>query len=290
MIPASFDYHAPDTLDDAIGLLAELGEDAKVLSGGMSLLPLLKLRLGEASDLIDIGRIPDLAYVREADGFVEIGGATTETALEEAGLVRDRLPILHDTAIVIADPLVRNRATVGGNLAHGDPANDHPATMLAVRAEVEATGPDGTRTIAIDDFFRGLFWTALEPGEILTAIRIPAPPPRSGGAYLKMERKVGDYATAAVAAQLTVAEDGTVERAGIALTNAGSTPVRAEEAEGLLVGETPDEATIDEAARKAAGAGSPSADWRGSVEYKRNVARVLAGRAIRRAIERAERS
>lgn len=287
MIPASFDYHAPETLEEAVALLGSLGEDAKVLSGGMSLLPLLKLRLGEASDLVDIGRIPDLAYVREEDGVLKIGGATTETELERSGVVRARLPILVDTAEVIADPLVRNRATVGGNLAHGDPANDHPATMTALNAEVEVTGPDGARTIPIDDFFQGLFWTAIEPGEILTEIRIPMPPERAGGAYVKMERKVGDYATAASAVQLALAGDGTVGSVRIALTNAGPTPVRVTEGEAALTGRVPDADAIAEAARKAGEAAEPSADWRGSVEYKKEMARVLTGRAIEKAVERA---
>lgn len=287
MIPAAFDYHAPGSLEEAIGLLQELGEDAKVLSGGMSLLPLLKLRLGEATDLVDIGRIPGLAYVKDEGGTLRIGGATTEAELEGSEVVRERFPILVDTAEVIADPVVRNRATVGGNLAHGDPANDHPATMTALGAEIEATGPNGKRTIPVDDFFRGLFWTALEPGEILTEIRIPMPPERSGGAYMKLERKVGDYAIAAVAAQLTLGADGTVETVRIALTNAGSTPIRAIDAESALTGKKPNEAAIAAAAQKAGEAATPSADWRGSVEYKKEMARVLTTRALAKAVERA---
>src|SRR5215469_9833362 len=173
MIPAPFEYHAPRTLDEALALLAEHRDDAKVLSGGQSLLPLLKLRLGSAGHLVDIGKIPDLEYVREDGGYLKIGGRTRETALEHSDLIRKKYHILADTAAVIADPLVRNLATVGGNLAHGDPANDHPATMLALGAQVVARGPGGSRTIAIDDFFRGLYQTALAPDEILTAIRIP---------------------------------------------------------------------------------------------------------------------
>src|SRR5438445_75175 len=176
MIPAGFDYHAPSTLSEAVALLSRYGEGAKVLSGGQSLLPLLKLRLGHAEHLVDIGRIPGLEYVKEEGGVLRIGGRTRESALEQSELIRSRYPILYDTVRVIADPLVRNLATVGGNLAHGDPGNDHPATMLALGAQVVATGPSGERVIPIDKFFLGLFTTALQPDEILTEIRIPTAP------------------------------------------------------------------------------------------------------------------
>jgi len=287
MIPASFDYHAPQSLEEALALLQQHGDEAKVLSGGQSLLPLLKLRLGAAGHLVDIGRIPGLEYIKEEDGVLRIGGRTRESALEHSNLVRTKYPLLADTAAVIADPLVRNLATVGGNLAHGDPANDHPATMLAYRAEVVATGPNGARTIPIDEFFQGLFATALQPEEILTEIRIPQPPARSGGAYVKLERKVGDFATAAAAVQVTLAAGGEVERAGIGLTNAGPTPLRAAEAERFLTGKSPTDDVIAEAARLAASAASPNADRRGAVEYKRQMARVLTARAIKKAIQRA---
>ena len=287
MIPSAFDYHAPGTLDEAVALLERLGDEAKVLSGGQSLLPLLKLRLGDAGHLVDIGRIPGLTGIAEADGYLRIGGATREADLERSDLVREKYPILLDTAAVIADPLVRNRATVGGNLAHGDPANDHPATMLALEAEVVARGPGGERTIPVTDFFTGLFATALAPAEILTEIRIPIPPPRSGGAYVKLERKVGDFATAAAAAQVTLGGAGEIARVGIGLTNAGPTPIKATAAEQHLLGRQPDEAAVAEAARLAAAATSPSADRRGSAEYKRDMARVLTGRAITRAVQRA---
>jgi carbon-monoxide dehydrogenase medium subunit len=287
MIPAAFDYHAPGSLADALALLDRHGEDAKVLSGGQSLLPLLKLRLGQAGHLVDIGRIQGLSYIKEEGGVLKIGAATTEAMLERSDLIRAKYPILLDTALVIADPLVRNRATVGGNLAHGDPANDHPATMLAVGAEVVARGPKGERVIPIDQFFVALFTTALAPNEILTEIRIPAPPPRSGGAYEKLERKVGDFATAAAAAFVVLGENGAVERAGIGLTNAGPMPVRAREAEEYLKGKQPDDATIAAAARLAAKAAAAGADRRGSVEYKREMARVMTARALNRAVRRA---
>jgi len=285
MIPASFDYHAPQTLEEAVALLQQHKDEAKVLSGGQSLLPLLKLRLGVAGHLVDIGRIPGLEYIKEEGGVLKIGGRTRESALERSDLVRTKYPLLADTADVIADPLVRNLATVGGNLAHGDPANDHPATMLAYRAEVVATGPNGARTIPIDQFFLGLFTTALEPDEILTEIRIPAPQARTGGSYVKLERKVGDFATAASAVQLTLGAGGEVASVGIGLTNAGPTPLRAADAEQYLTGKQPSADVIAEAARHASAIASPNADRRGAIEYKRQMARVLTARAIQRAIQ-----
>ena len=287
MIPAPFDYHAPGSLAEAIGLLQQHGDDAKVLSGGQSLLPLLKLRLASAAHLVDIGRIPGLDYIKEEGGYLKIGGRTRESALERSEVIKAKYPILHDTALVIADPLVRNRATVGGNLAHADPANDHPATMLALGAEVVAAGAGGERVIPITQFFTGIFSTALRPGEILVEIRIPVPPPRSGGAYVKLERKVGDFATAAAAAQVTIGADGKVARAGIALTSAGPTPIKATAAEQFLLGKVPDGAAIAQASKLASDAASPSADRRGSVEYKREMARVLTARALTTAVARA---
>src|SRR5262245_26338249 len=282
------DYHEPGTLKEAIDLLGRYKEDAKVLSGGQSLLPLLKLRLGSAGHLVDIRKIPGLEYIKEEGGFLKIGGRTREAALEHSDLVQKKYPLLADTVAVIADPLVRNLATVGGNLAHGDPANDHPATMLAYRAEVVAAGPKGSRTIPIDQFFTGLFQTALAPDEILTEIRIPAPPPKSGGAYLKLERKVGDFATAAAAAQVTLGANGTIEKVGIGLTNVGPTPIKATAAEQLLKGKKPDADAIAAASKLAAQATSPSADRRGSVEYKKEMARVLTARALAKAVARAQ--
>ena len=287
MIPATFDYHAPGSLADAITLLDKLGDDAKVLAGGMSLLPMLKIRLAQVGHLVDIARIPGLDYIKEEGGALRIGAGTRESALERSDLIRTKYPILLDTALVIADPVVRNRATAGGNLAHGDPANDHPATMLALGASVVARGPKGERTIPVDQFFKGLFTTALAANEILTEIRIPTPPARSGGAYVKLERKVGDFATAGAAAQVTLAANGTIEKAGIGLTNAGPTPIKAVDAEKFLTGKKPDDATLQEAGRLAAKATNPSADRRGSVEYKREMARVLTVRALKAAVRRA---
>ena len=287
MIPAAFEYHAPTSIGEATALLAQLGEDAKILSGGQSLIPLMKLRLAGPSHVVDINGIPDLAYIRETDGFLRIGGLTREADLEVSELIRTRYPLLHDTSKVIADPLVRNLATLGGNLAHGDPANDHGATMLALGAEIVAVGPRGERRIPIAAFFTGPFTTSLGAGEILIEILIPMPAARSAGAYLKMERKVGDFATAAVAVQVTLAANGTCERAGIGLTNVGVTPIKAERAEAALRGARPDDATIKRAAQLAAEAAQPSADLRGSVEYKKDLVSVLTTRALRRAVERA---
>jgi aerobic carbon-monoxide dehydrogenase medium subunit len=285
MIPARFDYVAPPTLEEALSILAAEGEEAKVLTGGQSLLPLLKLRLAAFRVIVDLNRIPELAYLR-SNGDLRIGALAREADLEGPE-IRTRFPILADTAAVVADPLVRNRATICGNLAHADPANDHPATMLALDAVVVARGPSGERTIAIDEFFTGLFSTALAPDEIVTELRIPKPAPRSGGAYFKLERKVGDFATAAVAVQVTLAEDGSLARAGIGLTNVGPTPIRAREAEQYLCGREPRDEVIAEAARLGAAAARPSADLRGSAEYKRDLVRVLGARALRRAVARA---
>ncbi len=287
MIPAAFSYSAPTSIGEATSLLAQHGDDAKILSGGQSLIPLMKLRLAAPRHLIDINRIPGLAYIREADGALRIGALTRESDLEESDLIRTRYPILLDTSRVIADPLVRNLATVCGNLAHGDPANDHPATMLALGAEVVATGHGGERRIPVAALFTGPFTTTLEAGEILTEIRIPVPPPRSGGAYLKLERKVGDFATAAVAAQVTLGSSGTCERVGIGLTNVGPTPLAAGRAEAFLRGKRPDEGTIKEAARLAALEAQPTSDFRAPAEYKRDLVRVLAARALKKAVARA---
>jgi len=287
MIPAAFEYHAPTSVGEATALLVRLGEDAKILSGGQSLIPLMKLRLAGPRHVVDINGIPDLAYVREEGGVLRIGGLTRESDLEASELVRTRYPLLPHTSRVIADPLVRNLATVGGNLAHGDPANDHGATMLALGAEVVAAGPAGERRIPIASFFTGPFQTALRPEEILVEVRVPVPAPRSGGAYLKMERKVGDFATAAVAAQVTLGSDGACQRAGIGLTNVGPTPIRAAAAEAFLLNKPLDAGTIAQAASLAADAAEPVGDRRGSEAYKRDLVRVLAARALEKAARRA---
>jgi carbon-monoxide dehydrogenase medium subunit len=285
MIPAPFDYHRPASLDEAVALLSRHGEDARVLAGGMSLLPALKLRLGGFGHLVDIGRIPGLEYIREEGGMLRIGAGTRQRLLEESASAK-RFGALADAIPLIADPLVRNRGTFGGNVANGDPANDCPAIVVALGAELVARGPKGERTIPAGGFYKDLFVTALGNGEILTEIRIPLPGPRSGSAYRKLKRKTGDYALAAVAANVVL--DGVVKQAGIALTNAGPTPVEAVDAMKFLVGKAPDDSVIAEAARLTAQAARPSGDRRGSAEYKREMARVLAGRALKAALERAK--
>lgn len=292
MIPGSFDYHAPTSLKEAVQLLDDLGEDAKVLAGGHSLIPLMKLRLAEPTHLVDINGLTDLDYIKEEDGYLCIGAMTREVALEESELIADKYPILKDTSKVIADPLVRNLATVGGNLAHGDPANDHPATMLALGAEVVVNGPGsllsgGARTIPLDDFFVGPLMTAISSNEILTEIRIPIAEGKSGGAYIKLERKVGDFAIAGAAVALQFDGD-TCSSAGIALTNVGPTPIRATEAQDALVETSVSSGDIDQAAELAAAASQPVADHRGSEEYKRAVVKTLTARAIQSAKDRAE--
>jgi carbon-monoxide dehydrogenase medium subunit len=288
MIPRSFEYFAPHTLEEAVSLLGELGQEAKILSGGQSLIPMMKLRLATPPYIIDINRLPDLNYISELNGFLRIGALARESDFEVSPTIMSRYPILMDTTVVIADPLVRNQATACGNLAHGDPANDHPATMLALGASIIAIGPRREREIPIESFFTSLFTTALQPDEILKEIRVPIPPPFSGGAYLKIKRKVGDYAAAGVAVQITLNGAGVCHRAGIGLTNVGFTPLKAKEAEAFLIGHTLDETTIKRAAEIAAGEAQPIDDIRGSAEYKRDLVRVLTARAIKRAAHRAK--
>ncbi len=287
MIPPAFEYLRPKTIPEAIAFLQQYGDDAKILSGGQSLIPMMKLRLARPAYLIDINRISGLSYIKEADGYLKLGALTREAELESSPLIRSRYPIILDTAHVIADPQVRNLATLAGNLAHGDPANDHPATMLALGAKVVATGVVGERVINIEDFFLSLFTTALHQDEIVTEIRVPVPPPRSGGAYFKLERKVGDFATAAVAAQVTLDHQGVCQAAGIGLTNVGATPLKAVRAEEFLRGKELDDANILQAARLAGDEARPSSDLRGPADYKKGLVKELTRRALARASERA---
>ncbi len=289
MIPPPFEYLSPNQVSEAISLLQKHGEEAKILAGGHSLIPAMKLRFAMPEYLIDISGIDGLEYIHEKDGQLKIGAMTRESSLEESNLIKDNYPLLLDTVKMIADPQVRNMATVGGNLAHGDPANDHPATMIALRASVAVEGPNGRREIGIDDFFPDFFTTALEDNEILTEIRIPASQPGSGGAYQKIERKVGDYATAAVACQLSLEADGKIQQIGIGLTNVGPVPIRSVGAEGNLRGKTPDDSLIQESGRLAAEECNPVDDLRGSADYKRDLVNELTQRAIKISIERAER-
>ena len=286
MIPGEFNYHSPSTVQEAVALLVQHGDEAKLLAGGQSLIPAMRFRLAMPETLIDLNNITDLGYIREENGHLAIGAMTRESALEASAVVQNKYALLADAAEVIADPVVRNMATVGGNIAHADPANDHPAVMLAYGVEVVAEGPNGRRTISIDDFFVDLFEQSLANNEILTEIRIPTPAANSGGAYVKMERKVGDYAISAAAVQLTM-DGNTCTAARIALTNVNPVPMRSKGAEQALIGQTLSDAVIEAAGKAAAAECDPSADLRGSADYKRDITRVLTKRAIRKAMERA---
>jgi carbon-monoxide dehydrogenase medium subunit len=287
MIPASFDYETPTTIREAIDLLEKYGDEAKILSGGHSLIPMMKLRLATPGYIIDINNIPGLDYIKEEGGLVKIGALVRETEVEHSAILKKSFPIFADVTKLIADPQVRNQATIAGNLAHGDAANDHPAVMLALRANIAITGPTGTRVIPIDEFFFGFYTTAIQPNEILTEIQIPIPPKGTGSAYSKLERKVGDYATAGVAVQLTIDGKGICTAVGIGLTNVNPVPLRAERAEAALLGKPVNDTTISEAAKFAAEDCNPSSDLRGSEEYKRAMVNVLVKRMIVQAAERA---
>jgi aerobic carbon-monoxide dehydrogenase medium subunit len=285
MIPGEFNYLSPSTVQEAVAMLADSGPDAKILAGGQSLIPAMRFRLAVPSALVDINRLKDLQYIREDNGHLAIGALTRESSVEDSDVVNGRYAMLADAAKVIADPVVRNMATVGGNLAHADPANEHPAVMLAYNASIVVTGSSGTRTIPIDNFFLGLFACDLREGEILTEIRIPKPGPQTAGAYVKLERKVGDYAISAVAVQLTV-QGGVCTAARIGLTNVNPVSMRAKNAEQALIGNRISDETIEAAGKAAASECDPSPDLRGGVDYKRDITRVLTKRAIHAALER----
>ena len=287
MIPGKFEYLVPTTLDEAVSMLDKHGDDAKILAGGQSLIPAMRFRLAMPEILIDINRLDGLSYVKEENGHLAIGAMTREVDIDDSELVKQKYQLLAETAKVIADPIVRNLSTVGGNLAHADPANDHPATMLAYGAEIVAVGPGGERTIPIDEFFVDLFENSLVDNEILKEIRIPTPPANSGGCYVKIERKVGDYAIAAVAVQLILDGD-TCTSARIGLTNVSPKPIRAAGAEAALVGKSLTVENIKAAGIAASQDCDPSADLRGSVDYKRDLVRIITTRAIRTAMARAK--
>lgn len=287
MIAQSFQYESPGTLAEAIALLNQYGDEAKVLSGGHSLIPMMKLRFASPGYLIDINGIPGLSDIKEENGVVRIGALAREADLEHSALLAAHFPIFKDVTKLIADPQVRNMGTLGGNLAHGDAANDHPAVMIALRASVIITGADGEREVPIDEFFYGFYMTAIQQGEILTEIRLPVPAAGSGNAYHKLERKVGDYATSGVAVQLTIGSDGIVTAAGIGLTNVNPVPLRATRSEEALIGKPLTEENILLAAQYASEDCNPSADLRGSEDYKRHVTGVLVKRMIKKAAERA---
>lgn len=289
MIPPRFEYFAPRSLEEAVSLLDRFAGEAKVLAGGQSLLPVMKLRLAEPKALVDINRIADLAYIREDERFLRIGALARTNDLNDSPLLARRYPVLTDAASVIADPLVRNMGTVGGNVSHGDPANDLPACMLALRAQFVVRGPRGVRTIPATEFYRDTFVTALEPNEILTEVQIQRHRRWQGNAYLKLEKRVGDFPIVGVAANLVLNVKGAVEEAGIGLTAVGPTALRATKAEGHLVGRTPTDAELGYAAEIARDLAQPTSDLRGPAEYKSSMVQVFCRRALRRAADRALR-
>lgn len=279
MIPAAFDYIVPKTLPEAVAELVKHGDEAKILAGGHSLIPLMKLRLSTPSFVVDIGRIKDLNYIREEDGHIAFGALTTHHDIEFSELVKGKLPLLSSAASQIGDPQVRNRGTIGGAAAHADPFGDFPACLLALDAELRVVGPRGERTIAAKDFFVETFTNAMEPQEVLREIRVPTPPEGSAGTYLKFSRRSQDWAIVAVAAQVTV-RGHNVERVAIGLTGMGSRPLRGSAVEQALRGKPAHDEELRAAAARAAEGTNPPRDLNGSPEYRRHLATVLTRRAL----------
>jgi carbon-monoxide dehydrogenase medium subunit len=282
MIPGPFSYHRPTTVADAVKLLSTLGDEVRPLAGGHSLVPMMKLRLASPDHLVDLHGIAGLKGVRREGNKIVIGAMTTQHELLASDEIGKSLPILHETALLIADPQVRYRGTIGGNVANGDPGNDMPALMLTLGAFYRLEGPAGGRDIAASEFYQGAYFTALEPGEILTAISIPAPAAGHGYAYEKLKRKIGDYATAAAAVLLTMA-GGKVATCSIGLTNLHETPLLATDAAKAVIGTSLDAATLKKAAAAAVAIMSPAADARGPVEYRKHVGGIMVTRALSRA-------
>jgi carbon-monoxide dehydrogenase medium subunit len=286
MIPGPFAYHRPASVKEAVSLLGSLGEDARAIAGGHSLIPMMKLRLASPAHLIDLAGVADLKGIREDGRDIVIGAMTTQHEVIESELLGKKIPILRETSFVIADPQVRYVGTLGGNVANGDPGNDMPAVMMCLNASYHAAGKSGERRIAAREFYQGAYFTALEPGEIVTAIHIPAPAAGHGYAYEKLKRKVGDYATAAAAVVLTMS-GGKVASCSIGLTNVAETPLWAEEAAKILTGSTLDAATVKKAVTAAEAITSPATDSRGPAAYRTKMAGVMLTRALARAKERA---
>jgi carbon-monoxide dehydrogenase medium subunit len=287
MIPGAFAYHRPKSVQEAVALLADLGDDARPLAGGHSLIPMMKLRLAEPANLVDLSGIGDLKGIRTDGGDVVIGAMTTQHAVIASDALAKTLPILAEAAHVIADPQVRYMGTIGGNVANGDPGNDMPAVMIALDATYVLSGKAGERGVAARDFYQGTYMTALKPGEILSAIRVPTPPAGHGYAYEKLKRKIGDYATAAAAVILTMT-GGKVTSCAIGLTNVAERPLFAKEAGDILTGSTLDPATVKRAVAAAEAITSPASDTRGPAEYRTKMAGVMLSRALARAKTRAK--
>jgi carbon-monoxide dehydrogenase medium subunit len=288
VIPRPFEYHAPKSLPDALSLLGQYGDEAKLLAGGHSLLPMMKLRFAEPGHLIDLGRIPGLKTIQQVGDTIRIGAMASENELIHSPLLNEKLPLLVEAAKQISDPQVRAKGTLGGDIAHGDPGNDHPALMLALGASFVLIGPKGERSVPADGFFLGLYSTQLEPNEILREIRIPVPPAGSGGCYSKLKRKTGDFATAGAAVLLQMKGDTVVE-VRVALTNLAPMALKATAAEAALRGRPLTDAAIAEAARQAMAICTPTDDLRGSAEYKTAMAGEMVQRALRQAAARATR-
>ena len=289
MTSGQFEYFAPKSVGQCTALLKRYGSRAKVLAGGMSLVPLMRLRLATPPYLIDINRVAGLSYIRETKGWLHVGSLTRHHALETSRLVKQRVPLLSETASWIGDPQVRNRGTIGGALAHSDPSGDWGATILALRGEMKVRGPGKERTIPADRFFVDTFESALKGNELLLDVAIPLPHSRSGGSYMKLERKSGDFATVGVASQVSLDDKGACNYAGIGLTAVGMTNLRAKKAEAALLGTEPSERVIEEAAVAASEDASPTADpLRGSVEYKREMTKVFTRRGLALAVKRAK--
>jgi carbon-monoxide dehydrogenase medium subunit len=287
MYPASFEYHRAATVEEAVGLLTRYKDDAKLLAGGHSLIPMMKLRLAQPKHLIDIGRVGGLAGIKEEGGHFAIGALTTHYAVESSAAVRQKCPMLSEAAALIGDPQVRNYGTVGGSVAHSDPAADWPAIMLALGAEIKAVGPKGVRTIKVDDFFKDLFTTALGPDEVLTEIRIPTGG-HGGAAYMKHPHPASRFAVCGVAVSVALDGSGKCTAARVGITGVGSHATRAKGVEAALTGKALDAATIAAASQKAADGIEINADLQGSVEYKAHLTRVYTRRALEKAVERAK--
>ena len=288
MKPAPFAYFDPSTVEEAVSLLEEQGGEAKLIAGGQSLVPLLNMRLARPSAVIDLNRIEGLSYIREDDGWLAIGAMTRQREIERSELVQRRQPLLHAATKLIAHPQIRNRGTIGGSLAHADPAAEYPAVALALGGQVTVTGPGGARMIEASDLFVTYLTTSLEPAEIVTEVRLPALPERTGWSFIELSRRHGDFALAGVAATMTIAKGGGCSDARIALFGVGATAVRAAAAEALLRGERPG-AELFAAAGAAAQRGieEPLSDVHASAEYRRHLVGVLTRRALAEAATRA---
>jgi carbon-monoxide dehydrogenase medium subunit len=287
MYPAAFEYHAPTNVKDVLGLLGRYKDDAKLLAGGHSLVPMMKLRLAQPKHIIDLRKVPGLSGLKEEGGAIVLGAMTTHWQMESSALLKSKCPILAETASVIGDPAVRNLGTIGGSIAHADPAADQPATLIALGTEMVCEGPKGRRTVKVDDWFQGLMATALGEDEILVELRVPVWPAGTGGAYLKFPHPASRFAVVGVAAVLTLDKEGKCTRASVGVTGAGTKAVRARGVEAGLTGKKLDAAAIEAAAQKAAEGVDVQADLQGSVEYKSHLCRVFAKRAVTEAVKRA---